>query len=163
MLAVGSVGAGVVLGLGHLQTWLEPVVGSHEAEHGVPAWVTTVIALAAVAIGVAIAYRQYATRPVPVNVPRDVSALTVAARRDLYGDSFNEAVFMRPGRLLTEAMVGTDEGVVERSVGGFAWSIRTLSDGLNRLQTGYARTYALSMLGGAALVAGAFLLAGVWR
>ncbi len=163
VLAIGSVGAGVVLGLGHLQRWLEPVVGSHEAEPAVPAWVTTVAALAVVAIGVAIAYRQYANRPVPVNVPRDVSALTVAARRDLYGDAFNESVFMRPGQLLTKAVVGTDEGLVEGSVSGFAWSIRTLSEGLSRLQTGYARTYALSMLAGATLIAGAVLLTVMWR
>ena len=157
VLAFGSVGAGAALGLGRLQSWLEPVVGSHESAETVPAWVTTVLALAAVAVGVAIAYRQYATRPVPVNLPRDVSALTVAARRDLYGDAFNEAVFMRPGQLLTKAVVATDEGVIEGAVGGLTWSIRSLSDRLRAVQTGYARTYALSMLGGSALIAAAVL------
>ena len=163
VLAVGSVGAGAVLGLGHLQRWLEPVVGSHESQHGVPAWVTTVAALAAVAVGVAIAYRQYATRPVPRNLPRDVSALTVAARRDLYGDAFNEAVFMRPGQFVTKTLVGTDDAVLEGSVTGVTESIKRVSDGLRALQTGYVRTYALSMLGGAALLAGAVLLMAVWR
>ena len=157
VLAFGSVGAGAALGLGRLQSWLEPVVGSHESAETVPAWVTTVLALAAVAVGVAIAYRQYATRPVPVNLPRDVSALTVAARRDLYGDAFNEAVFMRPGQLLTKAVVATDEGVIEGAAGGLTWSIRSLSDRLRAVQTGYARTYALSMLGGSALIAAAVL------
>ena len=163
VLAVGSVGAGAVLGLGHLQRWLEPVVGSHESQHGVPAWVTTVAALAAVAVGVAIAYRQYATRPVPRNLPRDVSALTVAARRDLYGDAFNEAVFMRPGQFVTKTLVGTDDAVLEGSVTGVTESIKRVSDGLRALQTGYVRTYALSMLGGTALLAGAVLLMAVWR
>ncbi|MGV1087687.1 MAG: NADH-quinone oxidoreductase subunit L [Mycobacterium sp.] len=163
VLAVGSVGAGAVLGLGHLQRWLEPVVGSHESAHVVPAWVTTVAALAAVAVGVVIAYRQYATRPVPRNLPRDVSALTVAARRDLYGDAFNEAVFMRPGQLLTKTMVGTDDALIEGSVSGLTESIKRVSDGLRGLQTGYVRTYALSMLGGAALVAGAVLVMAMWR
>jgi NADH-quinone oxidoreductase subunit L len=163
VLAVGSVGAGAVLGLGHLQRWLEPVVGSHESAHAVPAWVTTVAALAAVAVGVVIAYRQYATRPVPRNLPRDVSALTVAARRDLYGDAFNEAVFMRPGQLLTKTMVGTDDALIEGSVSGLTESIKRVSDGLRGLQTGYVRTYALSMLGGAALVAGAVLVMAMWR
>ena len=163
VLAFGSVGAGVVLGLGHLQQWLEPVVGSHESTHAVPAWVTTVLALSFVAVGVAAAYRQYATRPVPRNLPRDVSALTVAARRDLYGDAFNEAVFMRPGQLLTKAMVVADDSAIEGSVNGLTWSIRRLSTGLRGLQTGYARTYALSMLGGAALIAGAVLTMATWR
>ena len=163
VLAFGSVGAGAVLGLGHLQRWLEPVVGSHESTHAVPAWVTTVLALGVVAIGVAVAYRQYATRPVPRNLPRDVSMLTVAARRDLYGDAFNEAVFMRPGQLLTKAMVVADDTAIEGSVNGLTWSIRRLSTELRGLQTGYVRTYALSMLGGAALIAGAVLIMATWR
>ena len=162
VLAFGSVGAGVVLGLGQLQRWLEPVVGSHEAEHVLPVWVTTAAAMVAVVIGVAIAYRQYATRPVPRNLPRDASALTVAARNDLYGDAFNEAVFMRPGQLLTRAVVAVDDTVIEGSGGGLAWSIRRLSDWLRGLQTGYARSYALSILGGAALVTAAVLMM-VWR
>jgi NADH-quinone oxidoreductase subunit L len=33
---------------------------------------------------------------------------------------------------------------------------------LGRLQTGFARSYALSMLGGAALVIGAILVVRVW-
>ena len=163
VLAFGSVGAGAVLGLGHLQRWLEPVVGSHESTHAVPAWVTTVLALGVVAIGVAVAYRQYATRPVPRNLPRDVSMLTVAARRDLYGDAFNEAVFMRPGQLLTKAMVVADDTAIEGSVNGLTWSIRRLSTELRGLQTGYVRTSALSMLGGAALIAGAVLIMATWR
>ncbi len=88
VLAVGSVGAGAVLAIGHtLQNWLEPVVGSHETEHAVPAWVMTVTALGVVAIGVAVAYRMYAMHNVAQTAPQDVSALTVAARRDLYGDA----------------------------------------------------------------------------
>ena len=44
---------------------------------------------------------MYATRAGPRDAPADVSALTVAARNDLYGDAFNEDVFMRPGARLT--------------------------------------------------------------
>jgi len=164
VLAIGSVGAGAVLSMGHrLQTWLEPVVGSHEAEHVIPAWLITAAALAAVAIGVVIAYRQYALREVPETAPQDVSALTVAARRDLYGDAVNEAAFMRPGRQLSRALMVVDEKVVEGSVGGAAALVTRFSDGLRGLQTGFARTYALSMLAGTALVAGAVLLTAMWR
>ena len=164
VLAIGSVGAGAVLSMGHrLQTWLEPVVGSHEAEHVIPAWLITAAALAAVAIGVVIAYRQYALREVPETAPQDVSALTVAARRDLYGDAVNEAAFMRPGRQLSRALMVVDEKVVEGSVGGAAALVTRFSDGLRGLQTGFARTYALSMLAGTALVAGTVLLTAMWR
>ena len=62
----GLGGAGAVLTIGHtLADWLEPVVGSHEAEHAVPAWVTTALALTAVAVGVAIAYRHVRARGAP--------------------------------------------------------------------------------------------------
>ncbi|MFM9033314.1 MAG: NADH-quinone oxidoreductase subunit L [Mycobacterium sp.] len=163
VLAVGSVGAGALLAVGHtLQHWLEPVVGAHEAQHGVPAWVTTALALAAVAVGVAIAWRKYSAG-VPQTAPQDVSALTVAARRDLYGDAVNEAVFMRGGQQLTRALVVVDDKVVAGSVDGMAALVGRFSDGLRALQTGFARTYALTMLAGAGLFAGAVLIAAMWR
>nr|MCH9736765.1 NADH-quinone oxidoreductase subunit L [Actinomycetes bacterium] len=88
LLAVGSVTAGGALAIGgRLEHWLEPVVGTHEIHHVVPVWVLTVIVLSVVAVGIAIAYRMYGSRPVPAEVPLG-SALTVAARQDLYGDAF---------------------------------------------------------------------------
>ena len=153
VLAVGSVGAGAVLAIGHtLQNWLEPVVGSHETEHAVPAWVMTVTALGVVAIGVAVAYRMYAMHNVAQTAPEDVSALTVAARRDLYGDAFNEATFMRGGQELTKALVVFDDKGVDGATNGLAHLVGRVSDRLRQVQTGFARSYALSMLAGAALV-----------
>ena len=164
VLALGSVGAGAVLSIGHpLQSWLEPVVGSHEHEATVPAWVITTAAMLAVAFGIAIAYRQYATRPVLRIAPQDVSALTVAARSDLYGDAFNEAVFMRTGQRMSKTLMVVDDVVVDGSVIGAAALVTRFSDGLRSLQTGFARTYALSMLAGTALVAGAVLITAMWR
>ncbi len=164
VLAIGSVGAGALLTIGHtLARWLEPVVGSHETAHTVPAWVTTTAALAAVAVGVAIAYRQYATGPVPQTAPQDVSALTVAARRDLYGDAVNEAVFVRVGGEVTTALVAVDDIALERGADGLAGGIGRVSDWLRGLQTGFARNYALTMLAGTGLFAGAVLIAAMWR
>ena len=163
VLAIGSVGAGAVLAIGgRLQTWLEPVVGSHEADHVVPPWVTTVLALVAVAVGVLIAYRRYAAE-VPRTAPQDVSALTVAARRDLYGDAINEAVFMRGGRQITRAMVAVDDTAIDGSVSGATAGVRRIADALRGMQTGYARSYALSMLAGTGLFIGAVLIAAAWR
>lgn len=163
VLAIGSVGAGAALSMGGtLQSWLEPVVGAHEAEHAVPPWVTTVLALTAVAVGVLIAYRRYGAE-VPRTAPQDVSALTVAARRDLYGDAINEAVFMRGGQQLTRAMVIVDDAAIDGSVTGMAHGVRRISDALRGLQTGFARSYALSMLAGAGLFVGAVLITAMWR
>jgi NADH-quinone oxidoreductase subunit L len=164
VLAIGSVGAGALLTIGHtLERWLEPVVGSHEAVHAVPVWVTTVAALSAVAVGVAIAYRRYATGPVAQTAPQDVSALTVAARRDLYGDAVNEAVFVHGGRQVTRAMVAVDDIALEGGVGGLTTGVGRVSDWLRGLQTGFARNYALTMLAGTALFAGAVLITAMWR
>ena len=164
VLAIGSVGAGALLTIGHtLARWLEPVVGGHEVHHVVPAWVITAAALSAVAVGVAIAYRQYATRPVPQTAPADVSGLTVAARRDLYGDAVNEVVFMRGGQRLTRAMVAVDDVAIEGGAGALASAVSRASDGMRALQTGFARSYALSMLAGAGLLAGAILITAMWR
>jgi len=129
----------------------------------VPAWVTTTAARAAVAVGVAIAYRQYATGPVPQTAPQDVSALTVAARRDLYGDAVNEAVFVRVGGEVTTALVAVDDIALERGADGLAGGIGRVSDWLRGLQTGFARNYALTMLAGTGLFAGAVLIAAMWR
>ncbi|OLP02010.1 NADH-quinone oxidoreductase subunit L [Mycolicibacterium porcinum] len=162
LLAVGSVVSGGALAIGGtLSHWLEPVVGAHEAHHAIPAWVVTVVVLAVVAVGIAVAYRMYARRQVPADVP-DGSALTVAARRDLYGDAFNEAVFMRGGQTLTAALVAVDDKVVDGTAGGLAALVRRTSDGLRGLQTGFARSYALSMLGGAALVVATILAVRLW-
>jgi NADH-quinone oxidoreductase subunit L len=163
LLAVGSVFSGGLLAVGGaLQHWLEPVVGIHEASHATPVWVTTTVALVVVAVGIGVAYRIYGTRPVPETVPAEVSVLTVAARRDLYGDAFNEEVFMRPGGQLTHALVEIDNQGVDGSVNALAALVSRISDRLRRLQTGFARNYALSMFMGAVLVAAAILAVQLW-
>jgi NADH-quinone oxidoreductase subunit L len=160
VLAVGSVGAGALLAVGGtLPHWLEPVVGSHEAHHSVPAWVMTTVTLAVIAVGVLIAYRMYATRPVPESAPQEVSALTLAARNDLYGDALNEAAFMRPGQVVTKDLVLVDDVGVDGVTSGLAALVGRTSDGMRLFQTGFARSYALSMLAGAALVVAAVLVA----
>ncbi|GFG72805.1 NADH-quinone oxidoreductase subunit L [Mycobacterium botniense] len=163
LLAVGSVCAGGLLAIGGtLQHWLEPVVGIREAPQLAPVWVTTTVTLAVVGIGVAVAVRMYAAAPVPEVAPDDVSVLTKAARRDLYGDAFNEEVFMRPGAQLTRGLVEIDNAGVDGSVNALAALVSRASDRLRGLQTGFARSYALSMLAGAALVAAAILAVHLW-
>jgi NADH-quinone oxidoreductase subunit L len=163
LLAIGSLGSGAALAVGGgLQRWLEPVVGHHEGHPSVPVWVMTVLTLSVVLAGVAVAYRMYARRPVPVVAPADVSALTVAARNDLYGDAFNEAAFMRPGQRLTAELVRIDESEVDGFGTGLAALVAATSNGLRSIQTGFVRSYALSMLAGAALIVAAILAVNLW-
>ncbi|GAA2545953.1 NADH-quinone oxidoreductase subunit L [Mycolicibacterium diernhoferi] len=164
ILALGSVGAGALLAIGGtLAHWLDPVVNpaGTELHHVVPVWVMTVITLSVVAVGIGIAYRMYAARPVPETAPAG-SALTVAARHDLYGDAFNERVFMRPGAQFTAGLVEIDDDAVDGVTRGLAAGIAAASQRMRRWQNGFARSYALSMLGGTVLVIGAILVVRVW-
>jgi NADH-quinone oxidoreductase subunit L len=163
VLAVGSVAAGGLLAIGGtLQHWLAPVVGIHEAEHTTGVWAMTAITLGVVFVGVAIACRMYATRPVPRTAPEEAPAWVVAARRDLYGDAVNEGVLMRPGQALTHALVELDNKGIDGVGSGLATLIGRSSERLRGVQTGFARSYALSMLAGAALVVAAILAVRVW-
>jgi NADH-quinone oxidoreductase subunit L len=163
LLAVGSVFSGGLLGFGGtLQHWLEPVVNFEESSHVAPTWVISAVAVGVVAVGFLVALWRYLGRPVPETAPADVSVLTVAARRDLYGDAFNEEVFMRPGAQLTHALVEFDNRGVDGSVNALAGLVRRTSEWLRGFQTGFARNYALSMLVGAALVAVAILAVQLW-
>ena len=86
------------------------------------------------------------------------SPVTRAARQDLLQDAFNEAVIMRPGQYLTRTLVFFDNRVVDGAVNGFAALIGGISGRMRRYQTGFVRTYALSMFTGAALVVAAVVL-----
>lgn len=164
LLAVGSVFSGGMLAVGGtLARWLEPVVGKHEeVTHAFPVWVSSALALGVVAIGIAVAYRLYATAPIPRVAPLSVSALTTAVRNDFYGDAFNEEVFMRPGAQLTHALVDVDNAGVDGSVNALAALVSRTSNRLRGLQTGFARNYALSMLTGAVLVVAMILAVKLW-
>jgi NADH-quinone oxidoreductase subunit L len=161
LLAVGAVFSGGLLAIGGtLERWLQPVVspgGSHEAVHVVPVWVTSTVTLVVVLAGIGVAYRMYARKPVPAAAPSDVSALTVAARQYLYGDAFNEEVFMRPGERLAQTLVEVDDRGVDGSINALARLVGRTSIWLRGLQTGFVRSYALTMLAGAILVVAVIL------
>ncbi|MFG1781672.1 NADH-quinone oxidoreductase subunit L [Rhodococcus oryzae] len=162
LIAIGSVTSGAILAFGGaLQRWLEPVVGAHHPDLAVPVWVITVTTLVVVLAGVAVAYRQYAGQKIPEVAPAAVSPLTVAARRDLYGDAVNEAVFMRPGQHLTRWLGYFDGRGIDGAVSGLAAAIGGASARVRRLQTGFVRTYALYMFAGAGAVAAMMVLVGL--
>jgi NADH-quinone oxidoreductase subunit L len=159
VLAVGSVISGVVLvHVADLEHFLEPVLGAEPTEHVLEPIVVSILVTIVTAIGVALAYQQYAKKPVPTTAPVAVSPLTVAARKNLYFDSLNESVLMRPGQYLTRALVYVDNRGIDGAVHGLAAGIGGGSGRLRRWQNGFVRSYALSMFGGAALVVAALLV-----
>jgi len=159
ILAFLSAVAGFVLAYKDMFVdWLKPVTGLEETGLSQTVVYTLQgVTLALVLVGAVLAWIPYATRAVPEVAPAG-NVLTRAARADLYGDAVNEAVFMRPGQYLTRWLVWFDNKVVDGVVNGTAATIGGLSGRARRLQTGFARSYALSMLGGAALVAAALVL-----
>lgn len=152
VLALGAAALGLLLSWGGaFVSWLEPVLGHAEHEEPVlPVPVIMATTLLLVAAGAFLAWRQYAASPVPTTPP-PASVLTRAARRDLYQDDVNEALFQRPGQYLTRALVYADSAVVDGSVGGVAGGVLRLGGVLRRFQTGYVRSYAAVMLAGVVL------------
>ncbi|GHE78909.1 MULTISPECIES: NADH-quinone oxidoreductase subunit L [Streptomyces] len=158
VLAFGSVFAGAFFGVGNrFLHWLEPVTGHEEGNSPVSAATVTAATLVLLLVGVGIAYLQYGRRPVPAVAPRG-SLLTRAARRDLLQDDFNHVVLVRGGEHLTRSLVYVDHTLVDGVVNGSAASMGGLSGRLRRLQNGYARSYAVSMFGGAAVLIALTLL-----
>jgi NADH-quinone oxidoreductase subunit L len=159
VLAIGSVGAGFLLVQAFpLSDWLAPVFGEpQEAEHVVAPLSIGIALFAVMAIGAFLAWLFVGRREVPVTAPVRVSPVTRAARKALYADTINESLFMRPGQWLTRALVFFDNRGVDGAVNGLAATLGGSSSRLGRTQTGFVRTYALGMLGGAVLVAGALL------
>lgn len=149
VLAVGSVALGGVLALGNgFVTWLEPVTG--HAEHHEPVLPVPVIMAATIVlvlVGAFLAWRQYAASPVAVVPPRG-SVLTRAARRDLYQDDVNEALLMRPGQYLTRSLVYGDRHVVDGAATGLARVVAGAGELVRRVQNGYVRSYAATMVAG---------------
>jgi NADH-quinone oxidoreductase subunit L len=160
VLALGSIGAGALLvqffPLSHA---LEQVFGkpSEAGTHVVAPLTLGVLIIVVMLLGIGAALLFVARREVPVVRPMRVSPVTRAARAGLYADAVNESLFMRPGQWLTRALVFFDNRGVDGAVNGVAATLGGSSSRLGRAQTGFVRTYALGMLGGAVIVAGALL------
>ncbi len=154
VLSVGSGVLGLVLAFVGFAGWLHPVFGGEEHEEHTN-YPLMAITLLLVAGGVALAWMRYWRDEVPTYAPAG-NGLTVAARNDLYQDALNEGLFMRPGIRLTRALRSGDESVVDGAgVGGLASLVGGASAGLRRVQNGYARSYALTMLAGVVAILGA--------
>nr|WP_081861601.1 NADH-quinone oxidoreductase subunit L [Cellulomonas sp. HZM] len=159
ILAVGSVALGAFLGLGNrFVDWLAPVTGSHEEGDPVLAAPVLVgLTLLVVVVGAVIAWRRYAISTVPVTPPVG-TALTRAARVDLYQDVVNDALLVEPGQHLTRTLVYADKAVVDGAAVGVGQSSVGLGRLLRKTQTGFVRSYAATMLLGLVVLVVAVLV-----
>jgi NADH-quinone oxidoreductase subunit L len=162
LLGAASVVGGLLLN-NWIGGWLNPAVGgeAHGEETGLLHFsVIGGLTLAVVAIGVTISVVQFGPRrDIPRTAPESRSPWVLAGRNDLYGDAFNEAVFMRPGQRLTDGLVRLEDSGIDGTVNGTATAIGGLSGRLRRFQNGFVRSYALTMTAGAAVI-GAVLVLG---
>jgi NADH-quinone oxidoreductase subunit L len=155
LLAVGSVASGFLMSTSVVD-WLNPVFGEEEEAHGhLGHWTVTAMVLAVVLIGGGLAYLLF--RKGTALVEPSAGPVVKAARRNLYFDTLNEVVLELPGRILTRALVYIDNRGIDGLVNGLAAGVGGGSGRLRRLQNGFVRSYALSMLGGALIVVAAML------
>jgi NADH-quinone oxidoreductase subunit L len=160
VLGAASVVGGLVLN-GWITEWLNPAVqGAAETEglvHVTPVGIVTMVVVLA---GIAVGFAFFGPRRTIADVqPATRSPFVRAGRRDLYGDAFNEAVFMRPGIRMTQDITRFDTGVIDGIANGTGTVISGFSSRLRRVQNGFVRSYALTMTAGAAVV-GAIILLG---
>jgi len=161
VLAIGSVSTGFLFTRGDsLENWLSPVFGEHgghSKEHLIPPLVVSALALLSVSIGVSIAIIKYQRNEIDRVAPANVSIFTRLARRDFGQDAINETLFMRPGQVLTDVLVKSDDKVIDGAVRGIGRMAIGSGSVLRKSQSGFARSYAAFILIGAIL-----MIAGIW-
>ena len=159
VLAVLALAGGFVMYSGSaVQNWLVPSVGeaTEEGLHTISPVVLSIITVVVVLFGAAGAFVAFGRKPVPVEQPPG-SPVTVFARNNLFADKFNETFLMRPGQWLTRALVFFDNRGVDGAVNGLAAGFGGGSARARRVQTGFVRSYALSMLAGTVAIVAVLL------
>ncbi|GAA2510410.1 NADH-quinone oxidoreductase subunit L [Pilimelia columellifera] len=155
LLALGSIASGYLIAT-TVPGWLESTLGPNEQGHSVLSHgVLTFLATAVTVGGAVLAWALFRNGTALTEQP--AGPLVTAARRNLYTDAFNEAVFEKPGIFLTRALVWLDNRGIDGLVNGLAAGVGGGSGRLRRLQTGFVRSYAVSILTGSLLIVAAFL------
>ncbi|MDR1440807.1 MAG: NADH-quinone oxidoreductase subunit L [Bifidobacteriaceae bacterium] len=161
ILSLGSVFLGLILTVVKFDEYLAPaLVEGHHGEPVMNAYVIMGATLALVVIGAWIAWSKFGSaKAVVPTLPPAADGLVRAAREDLYQDAINDALLVKPGQALVRGATKTDDDVVDGAVRGLAWVFQGMGSLVSRIQNGYARSYAATMLAGVILLA-AIVLAG---
>jgi NADH-quinone oxidoreductase subunit L len=127
-----------------LEHWLEPMLAhGHEALPGGALAVLAVVAVLAALGGIWFAYRLYQQHrgdPAKVEQPAFAHAL--------YIDETYAKVVAGPGEAAFQGVADFDANVVDGAVDGVGAGVQELGRGLQPLQTGMVRSYALFLAGG---------------
>ncbi|WP_040158204.1 NADH-quinone oxidoreductase subunit L [Nigerium massiliense] len=145
ILAVLSIVLGALMN-SWIQGWLEPAVGNHPHEVSlIPTpigWATLIV----VALGVLVGWMVFGRRPVPAVAPSSSNPLTVTGRHDLFGDAINDVVAVAPTMGAARGLAHFDKHGLDGAVDATAFAFGGLSKQMRKLQNGYARSYALTMV-----------------
>ncbi|GAA2141723.1 NADH-quinone oxidoreductase subunit L [Glycomyces algeriensis] len=156
LLGLGSLGAGALMATS-VPEWLTPVFGEPHEVHGhLSHMQVTVATTVVVVLGAGLGWFLF--RNGTDEVPRAAAWPVRAARADLGGEAVNRGLFERPSRLAASASVAMDGRVVDGAVNGLAAGVGGTSRRLLVLQTGFVRSYALSILSGAVIVVAALMV-----
>jgi len=129
---------------------------------------TSILTLAVVAVGLAVAWMRYATRTALADAPerlrRESAAMPALLTNAFYVDAAIELLFVRPSQLLG-AFFGwlLDPRAIDGAVREVAHSAQWLGTLVRSFQTGLVRAYALILVLGAACFMLYFALAGGTR
>jgi len=158
VLAALSVLGGVLLLGDWIVEWLVPVVGEGEHhEPPIPVLAVTILATLTALAGVVTAWFLVGKREIALTPPQDVTLATRAARADLYGDTINETLVVNPGRRLVRGLLTFDRSGADGVFTGGASAVSGIGGQLRKIQNGFVRSYALSVLAGVLLVVLALL------
>jgi NADH-quinone oxidoreductase subunit L len=159
VLALFSVIGGFAM-FSWIQTWLEPAAGN-EPEAFNPVTLPGIGTLLVVIAGVAIAYYTFGRGTIPAVAPASSNPMTVVGRNVLFGDQINDSVVVGPTYALARTAVAADDVALDGGVNGLATAFGGLSTQVRKVQTGYARSYALTMMTGVVLAALVLILSHV--
>ncbi|NUR61324.1 MAG: NADH-quinone oxidoreductase subunit L [Catenulispora sp.] len=125
-----------------------------DAYHLAPALLSTVLAIAALALGLGLVLAAVRAQP-GTDPVRILGPLRKPAREGFGADEAQDAIAVRPIQLAADGVGFLDTEVVDGYVRGSGIAARGLGEGLRRLQTGNVQLYLTGVLTGVVVIAAA--------
>jgi len=119
-----------------------------------PGPASTLLALAALILGLALVYGAIRAKP-GADPNRVLGFLRKPAFNGFHADTVQDALTVRPTQLAADAVGFIDTEVVDGYVRGSGHATRALGEGLRRLQTGNVQLYLTGVLTGVVVIAAA--------
>ncbi len=164
ILSLFALGAGVAFGYpiedGIIHHWLHSVIdaghgGAEHASGGISTTVALLISSVVSILGIGLAYLMYGSRSMsPDGIANATGGLYRGSLNKWYIDEIYGATFIRFYNWLAKASaLFFDKLLIDGAVNGLASLFGGLSQVLGRLQTGFVRSYAMSIVVGLLLIA----------